>query len=67
MARMPRAAPQMPWRAFLLASSTKEKVFPKPSVVMSFIGHDSAPVHEQYVSPGEEALRKTAKAFPNLL
>jgi hypothetical protein len=26
-----------------------------PSVVMSFIGHDSTAVHERYVSPGDEA------------
>jgi integrase len=37
-----------------------------PSVVMSFIGHDAIAVHERYVSPGEEALRKAADSLPDL-
>jgi integrase len=37
------------------------------AVAQAFIGHDSAAVHEVYVSVGDEALDRAANAFPNIL
>jgi len=36
------------------------------AVVQAMIGHDSAAVHDLYVSVGREALQKAAKAIPEL-
>jgi hypothetical protein len=36
------------------------------SVVISFVGHNSADVHRHYVSPGDESLRRAAAALPDV-
>ena len=36
------------------------------AVAHALIGHDSAAVHEVYISVGREALVKAATAFPNV-
>jgi integrase len=37
------------------------------AVAQALIGHDSAAVHEVYISVGREALVKAAAAFPDVL
>jgi integrase len=37
------------------------------AVAQALIGHDSAAVHEVYISVGHEALVKAAAAFPDVL
>jgi site-specific recombinase XerD len=37
------------------------------AVAQALIGHDSAAVHEVYISVGREALVKAAASFPDVL